>query len=194
MGEDVHLRRLARIAGADGGQLPDEVNQPHQRVAVDAEGPVVQIVVAEHPERSIRVPGPRRVADDPRHGRVDDDFVERADRLRRVRRLREEVVRKVAEIGRARRIDDRRRKVADDVGGVLILPRRLHELQNHAFVDVVVAALVRIHGSVVEALVGDALLVLDAQAAETSNENQGQRPTARGRPLRHGTSRGVWQA
>jgi hypothetical protein len=53
MRDDVHFRcRLLRLL--EPGERADEVDQPHQRLAVDRETPVVQIVVAEDPQRVAR--------------------------------------------------------------------------------------------------------------------------------------------
>src|SRR4029077_5942820 len=88
----------------------------------------------------------------------------------------------------AGRIDDWRRKVSDDVGRILVLPRRLHELDDHALVDVVVAALLRVHRAVVETLIRDALFVFDAEAPEAADQDERQRSAGWRRPfrVRHG--------
>ena len=65
-------------------------------------------------------------------------------------------------VGRASWVEHRRRVVADHVSRVLVLPARLHEAEDQALVDVVLAPLLGIDRAVVEALIGDVLLVLDA--------------------------------
>jgi hypothetical protein len=66
----------------------------------------------------------------------------------------------------------------------------LQEPQNQAFVDVVLAALVRIDAAVVETLIGERLLVLDVEAAEAPDQDDRQMAPGRRRPagIRHGSS------
>ena len=159
VGDDVHLR--FRLRGAfERAQVANESDQAHQRLPIRVEAAVVEIVVAEDPQRLAWVG--RRPHQIPRHRGVDDDAVAGEVLGIEVLELGGQPVGRDADVPRI---------VSDDVRRVLILPVRFHEPQDQTFVDVVLAALLRIDRAVVEALIGDPLLVFDAAAAEAADQD-----------------------
>ena len=179
VGDDVDLERAVAMCGIgallDLQERLDELDQTDQRLAVDREGAVVQVVVAEHPHGAERIT--LRLEEARRHAGVDHHFVPG-----------EEVRIEIGEVlGNGLGVGHRIGKVADHVGGVVVLPAVLEQTQNEPFVDVVLAALLRIHAAVVEALIGDRFLVLDGETAEAADQNDRQMAPGRRRPagIRH---------
>ena len=58
------------------GESADEIDQPHQHASVQLERAIVQVVIAEYPERARRIARLLSVADGERHRRIDHDLVE----------------------------------------------------------------------------------------------------------------------
>jgi hypothetical protein len=185
MSDDVDLGDRAIATAPVAGESADEIDQPHQHASIQLERAIVQVVVPEHPEGAGWIARLLPVADGERHPRIDHDLVQGFQRCVQSRRLVEEVVWKIAKgVRHAGRIDDWCRKVSDDVGRILVLPRRLHELDDHALVDVVVAALLRVDRAVVETLIRDTLFVFDAETSETADQDERQRSAGWRRPFR----------
>jgi hypothetical protein len=127
VGDDVDLGRLAgRRLLAVGGQLPDEPDQADQRRPVEREPPVVQVVVAEHPDRVADTA--RRPLDAPPHPVVEHQA------------FGEEPLQCLQVLGQLL-VALFRAVVGDDVGGVLVLPVRLQQPEDEPLVDVVLAPL-----------------------------------------------------
>ena len=168
------LSGLSAVCGIgallDLQQRLDELDETDQRLAVDREGAVVQVVVAEHPYGAERIT--LRLQEARRHPSVDYHFVPGEE----VRIEIGEVAWNGLEIGHGIG------KVADHVGGVVILSAVFEQTENEAFVDVVLTALLRIHAAVVEALIGDRFLVLHRETAEAADQNDRQMAPAWRRP------------
>jgi hypothetical protein len=167
VGDDVHPG-LGLRGAFECAQVADESDQAHQRLPICVEAAVVEIVVAKDPQCLAWVS--RRPHQIPRHRGVDDDAVAGEVLGVEVLQLRGQSVGRDADVPGI---------VADDIGRVLILPVRLHEPQDQAFVDVVLAALLRIDRAIIETLVGDALLVFDAGAAEAADQDERKRAPRR---------------
>ena len=113
VGDDVNLARRGAMGwiGAllDVQQPLDELDQTHQRLAVDREGAVVQVVVAEHPHGAEWIV--LRLEQAERHSGIDHHLVPG-----------EEVSIETAEIARNwLAVGHRIGKIADHVGRIVVL-------------------------------------------------------------------------
>src|SRR4030095_9412851 len=128
---------------------------------------IVKIVVAKNPKGPARITS--RLEEVESHSGVDDDPIALEILLVEVLQIGWDVDGHVHGFW----------VVPHHVRRIVRLPGRFHEPENQSFIDVVLAALLRVHRSVVEALIRDTFFVLDPDAAESADKDERKRTTSR---------------
>ena len=157
MRDDVHWGFW--LPGDCDREIAHEVDEADERLRVHLQAALVKIVVAEHPDALERILV--RGNELERRAGIDEDSSSEEAGVQRFQR-----------IGKRLGGNDRLRVVADDVGGIVVSPLRLHVAEDQPFVDVVLAPLLRIDGAVVETLIRDPPFVFGIQTTEPANQNQ----------------------